>query len=57
MPWQNGKVERFNRTLALEWAYRQPFTRPWPALPSVRSPCSTNGPPPEAEGRSRVELL
>ena len=26
MPWQNGKVERFNRTLALEWAYRQPFT-------------------------------
>lgn len=25
-PWQNGKVERFNRTLAAEWAYRQPFT-------------------------------
>jgi transposase InsO family protein len=25
-PWQNGKVERFNRTLAVEWAYRQPFT-------------------------------
>ena len=25
-PWQNGKVERFNRTLAREWAYRQPFT-------------------------------
>lgn len=25
-PWQNGKVERFNRTLANEWAYRQPFT-------------------------------
>ncbi|QKS18485.1 IS481 family transposase, partial [Curtobacterium sp. Csp1] len=25
-PWQNGKVERFNRTLATEWAYRQPFT-------------------------------
>jgi transposase InsO family protein len=24
-PWQNGKVERFNRTLAEEWAYRQPF--------------------------------
>ena len=22
-PWQNGKVERFNRTLATEWAYRQ----------------------------------
>jgi transposase InsO family protein len=25
-PWQNGKVERYNRTLATEWAYRQPFT-------------------------------
>jgi transposase InsO family protein len=25
-PWQNGKAERFNRTLASEWAYRQPFT-------------------------------
>lgn len=25
-PWQNGKVERFNRTLAIEWAYRRPFT-------------------------------
>jgi transposase InsO family protein len=25
-PWQNGKVERFNRTLAQEWAYRQHFT-------------------------------
>ncbi len=25
-PWQNGKVERFNRTLTTEWAYRQPFT-------------------------------
>jgi len=25
-PWQNGKVERFNRTLGTEWAYRQPFT-------------------------------
>jgi transposase InsO family protein len=25
-PWQNGKVERLNRTLAMEWAYRQVFT-------------------------------
>jgi transposase InsO family protein len=24
-PWQNGKVERLNRTLQTEWAYRQPF--------------------------------
>jgi transposase InsO family protein len=25
-PWQNGKVERLNRTLAIEWAYRRVFT-------------------------------
>jgi transposase InsO family protein len=24
-PWQNGKVERFNRTIQIEWAYRQIF--------------------------------
>ncbi len=24
-PWQNGKVERFNRTLATEWAYHQTY--------------------------------
>ncbi|AAT89916.1 transposase [Leifsonia xyli subsp. xyli] len=24
-PWQNGKAERFNRTLQTEWAYRQAF--------------------------------
>ena len=25
-PWQNGKAERYNRTLAVEWAYRQIWT-------------------------------
>ncbi|CUR62053.1 transposase [metagenome] len=25
-PWQNGKVERFNRTVQTEWAYHQVFT-------------------------------
>jgi transposase InsO family protein len=25
-PWQNGKVERLNRTLQVEWAYRQMFS-------------------------------
>ncbi|MBC2908363.1 integrase core domain-containing protein, partial [Streptomyces cupreus] len=25
-PWTNGKVERFNRTLQTEWAYRKVFT-------------------------------
>jgi transposase InsO family protein len=25
-PWQNGKVERLNRTLTTEWAYRRAFT-------------------------------
>ena len=24
-PWQNGKAERFNRTLAIEWAYRRVY--------------------------------
>lgn len=24
--WRNGKVERFDRTLATEWAYPQPYT-------------------------------
>jgi transposase InsO family protein len=25
-PWQNGKAERYNRTLAAEWAYRRVYT-------------------------------
>ncbi len=25
-PWQNGKVERLNRTLQVEWAYRRIYT-------------------------------
>jgi transposase InsO family protein len=25
-PWQNGKVQRLNRTMQREWAYRQVFT-------------------------------
>jgi transposase InsO family protein len=25
-PWQNGKVERLNRTLQVEWAYRRVYT-------------------------------
>jgi transposase InsO family protein len=25
-PWQNGKVQRLNRTLQVEWAYREVFT-------------------------------
>ncbi|MFF9779895.1 integrase core domain-containing protein, partial [Streptomyces sp. NPDC013978] len=25
-PWTNGKVERFNRTMQTEWAYRKVFT-------------------------------
>jgi hypothetical protein len=25
-PWQNGKVERLNRTLLIEWAYRRAYT-------------------------------
>jgi len=25
-PWQNGKAERYNRTIQIEWAYRRVFT-------------------------------
>jgi transposase InsO family protein len=48
-PWQNGKVERFNRTLQTEWAYRQVFTSndertaalaPW--RPSAHQPPVSN---------------
>lgn len=43
--WQNGKVERPNRTLQTEWAYRQVFTgnderanalAPWPEYYNTR---------------------
>jgi transposase InsO family protein len=55
-PWQNGKVERLNRTLATEWAYRQPFTTndqrtaalaPWlEHYNTVRSHSALSGKPP-----------
>ena len=55
-PWQNGKVERLNRTLATEWAYRQPFTTnsarqaalaPWlEHYNTVRSHSAIGGVPP-----------
>lgn len=55
-PWQNGKVERLNRTLATEWAYRQTFTNnadrtaalaPWlEHYNTVRRHSSLKGKPP-----------
>ena len=55
-PWQNGKVERFNRTLQAEWAYRQVFTTndertaalaPWLAhYNTQRRHSALNGQPP-----------
>ena len=36
-PQTNGKVERFHRTLADEWAYAQPY----PPKPSAATPCQT----------------
>ena len=45
-PWQNGKVERFNRTLQTEWAYRQIFTsnnERAAALPHASTTTTTNG--------------
>ena len=55
-PWQNGKVERLNRTLATEWAYRQTFASnanraaalaPWiENYNTARSHSSLGGKPP-----------
>lgn len=51
-PWQNGKVERLNRTLQTEWAYRQVFTTndertaalaPWIENYNTRRPHSALG--------------
>ena len=39
-PWQNGKVERLNRTLLTEWAYRQVFTS---NARTSRRPCALAG--------------
>ena len=39
-PWQNGKVERLNRTLQTEWAYRQVFTS---NARTRRRPCALAG--------------
>ena len=36
-PWTNGKVERFNRTLQTDWAYKQPFTSNTPTARGARS--------------------
>ncbi|MDR7233572.1 transposase InsO family protein [Agrococcus sp. BE272] len=57
-PWQNGKVERFNRTLQTEWAYRQPFTSndqraaalaPWLERYNTERTHSAIGPHPSAD--------
>ena len=40
-PWQNGKVERLNRTLQTEWAYRQRLHLATPNAPQPLHPGST----------------
>ena len=40
-PWQNGKVERLNRTLQTEWAYRQASPATTTAQPPLRPGSST----------------
>ena len=40
-PWQNGKVERLNRTLLTEWAYRQVFLTNDDAQPPLHPGSST----------------
>lgn len=57
-PWHNGKVERFNRTLATQWAYRRAFTSnqerrdalaPWLEFyNTARGHSALNGNPPTA---------
>lgn len=46
-PWQNGNVERLNRTLATEWAYRHTFTsnaeRTAALAPWLEDTCSYDG--------------
>ena len=46
-PQTNGKVERFNRTLASEWAYAQPYpseTAARPPTPAGSTPTITPTP-------------
>ena len=42
-PWQNGKVERLNRTLAAEWAYRQVTCPRFPGRVDVPPVSRTRG--------------
>jgi transposase InsO family protein len=55
-PWQNGKAERFNRTLQAEWAYRRP-TPPIPNEPPLWHPGSStttpNAPTPPSAANHR----
>jgi transposase InsO family protein len=69
-PWQNGEVERYNRTLQTEWAYRQIFTTndarcaalaPWlDHYNNQRRHTAIGGQPPSADCHqrlSRVQLI
>jgi transposase InsO family protein len=53
-PKSNGKVERLNDTINLEWAYAMVYTSTRPALMAYRAGCSTTTPtaptPPWTEG-------
>ena len=61
-PWQNSKVERLNRTLQTEWAYRQVFANnaeragalaPWLAFYNNQRPhTALNGQPSISRVRS-----
>lgn len=63
-PWQNGKAERFNRTLQEDWAYRQPFTsnqgrsaalEPWLAHYNYARPHTACGGQPPISRASRTK--
>jgi transposase InsO family protein len=59
-PWQNGKAERLNRTLASEWAYRQPYTsgdQRAAALPDWLEYYNTQRPHTALKGRPPIARL
>ncbi len=59
-PWQNGKVERLNRTLQIEWAYRRVYTsnaQRTRALASWLRRYNTQRPHAALEGRPPISRL
>lgn len=59
-PWQNGKVERMNRTLALEWQYARPYESEAGragALPAYLEHCNWERPHSALAGRPPMSRI